>query len=112
MGVDRSEYPALEGLRQLLHAELAATRKVTDNGWMPHARQVGITGQAIAPRLYFALGTSGKYNHAVGVRSAGTIVAVNPDPDSPIFGFADVGIVGDWHEVVPELERQLRTLLT
>jgi electron transfer flavoprotein alpha subunit len=111
MGVDPSEYGALDGLRSLLHAEFAATRKVTDNGWMPHARQVGITGHAIAPRLYFAFGTSGKYNHTVGVRSAGTIVAVNPDPEAPVFGFADIGIVGDWHVVVPELERQLRALL-
>jgi electron transfer flavoprotein alpha subunit len=111
LGVDPSEYGALEGLREVLRGEFAATRKVTDKGWMPHARQIGITGHAIAPRLYFALGMSGKYNHTVGVRSAGTIVAVNPDPDAPVFGFADIGIVGDWHEVIPELERQLRALL-
>ena len=65
----------------------------------------------LAP-LYIALGTSGKYNHTVGVRSAGTIVAVNPDPDAPVFEFADVGIVGDWREVVLELERQLRPLVS
>jgi electron transfer flavoprotein alpha subunit len=110
-GVDPAEYHALDGLRALLGAELAATRKVTDNGWMPHARQVGITGHAISPRLYVAIGMSGKYNHTVGVRSAGTIVAVNPDADAPIFGFADIGIVADWHVVVPEFQRQLRTLL-
>jgi electron transfer flavoprotein alpha subunit len=111
MGVDPSDYSKLAGLQRMLGAELAATRKVTDNGWMPHARQVGITGHAISPRLYVALGTSGKYNHSVGVRSAGTIVAVNPDPDAPVFGFADVGIVGDWREVVAELEQQLRPLV-
>ena len=68
----RTSYAELEPLRELLGAELAATRKVTDKGWMPHARQIGITGHAISPRLYIALGTSGKYNHTVGVRSAGT----------------------------------------
>lgn len=111
-GVDPEEYHHLEPLRSLLGAELAATRKVTDKGWMPHARQIGITGYAIAPRLYLALGTSGKYNHTVGVRSAGTIIAVNPDPDAPVFGFADIGIVGDWRETVDELERQLRPLVS
>jgi electron transfer flavoprotein alpha subunit len=107
LGVDPARYDELMGLRRLLGAELAATRKVTDNGWMPHARQIGITGHSIAPRLYLALGTSGKYNHTVGVRSAGTIVAINPDPDAPMFRFADVGLVADWTEAVPELERQL-----
>jgi electron transfer flavoprotein alpha subunit len=111
-GVDPDEYDRLEPLRSLLGAELAATRKVTDKGWMPHARQIGITGHAISPRLYLALGTSGKYNHTIGVRSAGTIIAVNPDPEAPVFGFADVGIVGDWREAVDELERQLRPLVS
>lgn len=106
-GVEPSEYGKLEGLMKLLGAELAATRKVTDQGWLPHARQIGITGQSIAPRLYLALGTSGKYNHTVGVRGAGTIVAVNPDREAPIFGFADIGLVADWREVVAEMERQL-----
>jgi electron transfer flavoprotein alpha subunit len=111
VGVGPDEYDRLDGLKRLIGAELAATRKVTDNGWMAHARQIGITGHAISPRLYIAVGTSGKYNHTVGVKSAGTIVAVNPDPSAPIFQFADVGIVGDWREVVPELERQLGAFL-
>jgi electron transfer flavoprotein alpha subunit len=111
LGVDPARYDEIAGLRRLLDAEMAATRKVTDKGWMTHARQIGITGHAIAPRLYVALGTSGKYNHTVGVRSAGSILAVNPDPEALIFDVADVGIVGDWGEVVPELERQLEALL-
>jgi electron transfer flavoprotein alpha subunit len=110
-GVDPAHYPELEPLRRRLGAELAATRKVTDQGWMPHARQIGITGHAIAPRLYLALGTSGKYNHTVGVRSAGTIVAVNPDPEAPVFAFADLGIVGDWRVVVPALDAALGAAL-
>ena len=78
------------------------TRKVTDRGWAP-LTQVGITGRSIAPRLYVALGLSGKFNHMVGVRAAGTILAVNTDPGAPVFAHCDVGIVGDWHEVVPLL---------
>ena len=89
----------------MLGAELAATRKVTDRGWAPRARQVGITGRSIAPRLYVAVGLSGKFNHMVGVRAAGTILAVNADRDAPVFEHCDVGIVGDWHEVVPLLQR-------
>jgi len=98
----------LSPLAATLGAELAATRKVTDRGWAPRARQVGITGRSIAPRLYVAVGLSGKFNHMVGVRAAGTIVAVNEDRAAPVFEHCDVGIVGDWHEVVPLLHAALR----
>ena len=81
---------------------------MTDNGWAPRSRQVGITGRSIAPRLYVGLGLSGKFNHVVGVRGAGTILAINSDPDALVFGHCDVGIVGDWHEVVPALVSALR----
>jgi len=107
-GVTPEEYAALSPLAAVLGAELAATRKVTDRGWAPRARQVGITGRSIAPRLYVALGLSGKFNHMVGVRAAGTILAVNADRDAPVFEHCDVGIVGDWHEVVPLLHKALR----
>ena len=100
-GVEPEEYGQLSPLAALLGAELAATRKVTDRGWAPRARQVGLTGRSIAPRLYIGLGLSGKFNHTVGVRAAGTILAVNTDPGAPVFAHCDVGIVGDWHEVVP-----------
>jgi electron transfer flavoprotein alpha subunit len=106
-GVAPDEYGALSPLAALLGAELAATRKVTDKGWAPRARQVGITGRSIAPRLYVALGLSGKFNHMVGVRAAGTILAVNPDVDAPVFEHCDIGIVGDWHEAVPLLQSAL-----
>jgi len=102
------EYGQLSPLAAILGAELAATRKVTDNGWAPRARQIGITGRSIAPRLYVALGTSGKFNHIVGVRAAGTILAINNDADAPIFAQSDIGIVGDWHQVVPALVASLR----
>ncbi|MGZ8752844.1 MAG: FAD-binding protein [Acidimicrobiia bacterium] len=102
-GVPPEEYAALDPLLAVLGAELAATRKVTDQGWLPRARQLGITGRSIAPRLYVALGLSGKFNHMVGVRAAGTVVAVNDRPDALVFDAADVGIVGDWREVLPLL---------
>lgn len=102
------EYPLLSPLAALLGAELAATRKVTDKGWAPRARQLGITGRSIAPRLYVAIGVGGKFNHMAGVRGAGTILAINHDPSAPVFSFADVGIVADWHEVLPEMEAALR----
>jgi electron transfer flavoprotein alpha subunit len=106
-GVTPEEYEALSPLAAALGAELAATRKVTDRGWAPRARQVGITGRSIAPRLYVAVGLSGKFNHMVGVRAAGTILAVNQDRGAPVFEHCDVGIVGDWHEVVPLLHAAL-----
>ena len=87
---------------------MAATRKVTDKGWAPRARQVGITGRSVAPRLYLGVGLSGKFNHMVGVRAAGTIVAINHDPGAPVFSQCDIGIVGDWHEAVPLLASALR----
>ena len=107
-GVAPEEYAALSPLAAALGAELAATRKVTDRGWAPRSRQVGVTGRSIAPRLYVAVGLSGKFNHMVGVRAAGTIVAINEDRAAPVFEHCDVGIVGDWHQVVPLLHAALR----
>lgn len=102
-GVDVSEYGRLDGLRRALGAELGATRKVTDMGWLPRSRQIGITGSCVAPRLYISLGIRGAFNHTVGVRGAAFVLAVNNVPDAPIFDVCDVGIVADWREVVPML---------
>lgn len=102
-GVPPDAYGELEPLRLLLGAEIAGTRKVTDKGWLPRARQVGLTGRSIAPRLYVAIATSGKYNHLVGVRNAGTILAINDNPDALVFDSADIGIVGDWRSAVERL---------
>jgi electron transfer flavoprotein alpha subunit len=102
-GVPPEDYPALAPLLEALGAELAATRKVTDKGWQPRSRQVGITGRSISPRLYVAIGLSGKFNHVVGVRGAGQVLAINADSSALIFGSADVGIVADWRDVVPVL---------
>ena len=109
-GVAPEEYAALEPVRALLGAELAATRKVTDRGWLPRARQVGITGRSIAPRLYVVLGASGKYNHMVGVRAARSVLAINTNPEALVFEGADVGIVGDWREVLPLLQREIESV--
>jgi electron transfer flavoprotein alpha subunit len=110
IGVGPEGYEVLRTLTNLLQAELGATRKVTDNGWLPRSRQIGITGRSIAPRLYIAIGASGKFDHTIGVERAGALLAVNIDPDALIFGQADVGIVGDWHEVVPRLVERLQRL--
>jgi electron transfer flavoprotein alpha subunit len=102
-GVPPEEYGDLDRLLKVLGAELGASRKVTDKGWLPRARQVGITGHSIAPALYVAIGVSGKFNHIVGARGAGTIIAINNDPGALILDWVDVAIVGDWREVVPLL---------
>ena len=106
-GVQPGDYDALEPLRALLGAELGATRKVTDEGWLPRSRQVGITGRSIAPRLFVSVGASGKFNHTVGLRAAGTVLAINIDPGAPIFQAADVGIVADWRDALPLLVEEL-----
>jgi electron transfer flavoprotein alpha subunit len=109
-GVAPDEYPTLTPLIDALGAELAATRKVTDKGWQPRARQIGITGRSVAPRLYVGLGLSGKFNHMVGVRAAGTVLAVNRDEDALVWEHADIGITGDWHDVVPLLTDAIERL--
>jgi electron transfer flavoprotein alpha subunit len=110
-GVKPDEFEQLDELRALLDAELGCTRKVTDKGWMPHARQIGITGRAIAPQLFVSIGASGKFNHMVGVRAAGTVLAINPDTSAPVWSHSDIGIVGNWQDVVPLLVEQLREVL-
>ncbi len=106
-GIDPADYPDLKPLLEVLDAELGATRKVTDLGWQPRSRQIGITGQSIAPDLYVALAVHGKLTHLAGVRGAGFVLAINADPDAPVFEGADFGIVADWREVVHLLVREL-----
>ena len=108
VGVDPAGYPVIDELRAALgDAALGATRRVTDQGWVPRGRQIGVTGHAVAPRLLVEVGSSGRFNHTVGIRNAGVLMAVNSNPDAEIFDQVDVGLVGDWQTVVPELTAEL-----
>ena len=97
-----------EELAEALGGAVAATRAVVDAGWYPYATQVGQTGRNVSPKLYVACGISGAIQHKVGMQSSGTIVAINKDPNAPIFEFCDLGIVGDVHQVVPKLTELVR----
>ena len=103
-GIKEAEnIPLVEKLAQALGAELAASRPICDAGWLPMERQVGSSGQTVAPKMYMAIGISGAIQHLVGMKGSRTVVAINKDPNAPIFEVADYGIVGDLFQVVPEV---------
>jgi electron transfer flavoprotein alpha subunit len=98
----------LEELAKALGGAVAATRAVVDAGWYPYSAQIGQTGKTVSPRLYMGLGISGAIQHKVGMQSSNVIVAINKDPNAPIFEFADLAVVGDVNELVPKLTELVR----
>jgi len=99
---------AIEVLARAMNAQIGATRRVVDQGWLPRHQQIGLTGKVIAPCLYVGIGVRGALNHTIGIQQAGTIVAINNDPEAEIFHTADFGIVEDWATMVPALTAALR----
>jgi electron transfer flavoprotein alpha subunit len=105
---DAENIPLMQELAIAMGAELAASRPICDNGWLPMERQVGSSGQTVSPKLYMAVGISGAIQHLVGMKGSQCVVAINKDADAPIFEVADYGIVGDLFEVVPALTEAVK----
>jgi electron transfer flavoprotein alpha subunit len=111
MGVGGAEHlPKIERLARALDAQIVATRRVVDQGWLSRHHQVGLTGKIISPRLYVGVGVRGALNHTIGIQRTGTIVGINIDPKADIFKTADFGLIGDWSEIVPAISEKLEVM--
>ena len=107
-GIEKDENTSIAfDLASILNAEVSASRPVVDAGWLPSSRQVGSSGSTISPKLYFSLGVSGAIQHVVGIKGSKNILAINKDPDAPIFEIADYAVVGDVLDIVPKLVEAL-----
>ena len=109
---DQANIPQVEDLAKTLGAVLSCSRPIVDKGWLPNDRQVGTSGKTVKPKLYLALGISGAFQHVLGMKSSDLIIAVNKDPEAPIFSFADYGIVEDLFKIVPSLKNKVNELRT
>jgi electron transfer flavoprotein alpha subunit len=109
---EKENLPLVEELAQALGAELAASRPICDNGWLPMERQVGSSGQTVSPKIYLAIGISGAIQHLVGMKGSQTIVAINKDENAPIFESADYALIGDLFEIVPALVEEIKKVKT
>ena len=108
-GLGKAEgFELCEQLAEALGGAVAATRAVVDAGWYPYAAQIGQTGKTVAPKLYLAAGISGAIQHKVGMQSSENIVAINKDPNAPIFEFSDLGVVGDLNKILPKLTEAVK----
>ena len=108
-GIGKEEnIPLAKDLAETIGADLSSSRPVVDSGWLPSVHQVGSSGQSVAPKMYLALGISGAIQHVVGMKGSKNIVAINKDPDAPIFELADYGVVGDLLEILPKLTEALK----
>lgn len=107
---DQANIPMIEEFAKAIGAFLACTRPVIDKGWLPSDRQVGSSGKTVKPKLYIAVGISGAFQHVLGMKNSDLIIAINKDPNAPIFNFSDYGIVGDLFKIVPELTKRIKEL--
>jgi electron transfer flavoprotein alpha subunit len=107
---DQANLPQMEELAKALSAVLACSRPIVDKGWLPSDRQVGSSGKTVKPKLYMAIGVSGAFQHILGMKSSDLIIAINKDPNAPIFSFADYGVVEDLFKIVPALKNKIYEL--